>query len=47
MKWSADLQGFIRNWPTSCLNDSETKEKGVKEVKIRKIPEGENAPGPP
>ena len=27
-----NLQGFIRrewNWPTSCLNDSETQERGL------------------
>ena len=32
------LQGFIqgkRNWPISCLNDSETQEKGLKGVKLK------------
>ena len=31
---------FIRrecNWPISCLNDSESKEKGLERVKIQKI----------
>ena len=40
---------FIRgawNWSISCLNDSETQERGLKGVKIRTIP-GRAYPGPP
>ena len=43
------FQGFIgreSNWPISCLNDSETQEKGALGVKIQKISQW-NAPGPP
>ena len=40
IEWSAYLQGFIQgewNWPISCLNDLETQERGLKEVKIQNI----------
>ena len=33
------MQGFIQgewNWPISCLNDSDTQERGLQEVKIQK-----------
>ena len=45
MKSSTDLQGFIHrewNWPISCLNDSETQERGLHGVKIQKIFRGEH-----
>ena len=44
------LQGFIQgewNWPISCLNDSETQERGLKGVKIQKISWGSMSLDPP
>ena len=37
---SADLQGFIReewNWPISCLNDSGTQERGLREFRSLRL----------
>ena len=47
MKWSYDLQALIRrewNWPISCLNESETQERGPKEAEIQKISCGSPCP---
>ena len=41
---------FIRgewNWPISCLNDSESKEKGLERVKIQNISRGSMPPDLP
>ena len=47
---SADLQGFIReewNWPISCLNDSGTQERGLRELKSERIARGSMRPKDP
>ena len=44
------FQGFIRgewNWPTSCLNDSESQEKELRELKSKPDFTGEHVPGLP